>query len=297
MRRSVREAIVGFSLLAALVGGAGLWLWLRGISLGQNQWQVRLQLDDAAGLAPRSTVTYRGVVIGRVRSVEATSQAVVAVLEINRPDLRLPRPVSAQVQSGSLLGADAQVALVGAPGSLPADLPGPLSRGCNNSRIVCADSVIVGRSAPSLSTVTDLVQRMLEDADRGKLVPTVTSAARKFEVTASEAALFLRQAQGLVQKLDRAGGNVDAATAHIRNVTASIDNPTTVRQLRQTVANAEELSARWKAVGGDVNRLTADPAFMAGVRSVAIGLGQFFEEMYPNGAGSIPAPSAPAPRR
>lgn len=293
MRRSVREAIVGFSLLATLVGGVGLWLWLRGISLGQNQWQVRLQLDDAAGLAPRSAVTYRGVVVGHVRSVEATSQAVVAVLEINAPELRLPRPVTAQVQSGSLLGADAQVALYGSALSVPADLPGPLSRRCDNRRIVCSESVIVGRTAPSLSTVTDLVQRMLEDADRGRLVPTVTNAAHRFEVTASEATVFLRQAQGLVQKLDRAGGNVDAATAHIRNVAAAIDNPTTVRQLQQTVANAEELTARWKAVGGDVNRLTADPTFMAGVRSVAIGLGQFFDEMYPAGTAPQAGPTPP----
>jgi phospholipid/cholesterol/gamma-HCH transport system substrate-binding protein len=292
MRRSVREAIVGFSLLAALVGGAGLWFWLRGMSLGQSQWQVRLKLDDAAGLAPRSAVTYRGVQVGHVRSIEATNEAVVAVLEINAPGLKLPRPVSAQVQSGSLLGADAQVALFGSAQAVPADMPGPLSSRCDNQRIVCSDSVIVGRTAPSLSTVTDLVQRMLEDADRGKLVPTVTNAAHKFEVTASEATVFLKQAQGLVNKLDRAGGNVDAATAHIRNVAAAIDTPTTVRQLQQTVANAEELTARWKAVGGDVNRLTADPVFMSGVRSVAIGLGQFFDEMYP---GVTAPPPAPAP--
>jgi phospholipid/cholesterol/gamma-HCH transport system substrate-binding protein len=299
MRRSVREAIVGFSLLAALAGGAGFWFWLRGVSLGQNQWRVRLQLDDASGLAPRSAVTYRGVLVGTVQSVEASSESVVAVLEITNPSLRLPRPVSAQVQSGSLLGADAQVALLGSTKVLPADLAGPLSARCDNRRIVCADSVIVGRTAPSLSTVTDLVQRMLEDADRGGLVPTVTSAAHKFEITASEATVFLKQAQGLVQKLDRAGANVDAASVHIRNVSAAIDNPNTVRQLKQTVANAEQLTARWNAVGGDVNRLTADPTFMAGVRSVAIGLGQFFDEMYPAGMPPAPAgrptPSVPAP--
>ena len=298
MRRSVREAIVGFSLLAALAGGAGFWFWLRGVSLGQNQWRVRLQVDDASGLAPRSAVTYRGVLVGTVQSVEASSESVVAVLEITNPSLRLPRPVSAQVQSGSLLGADAQVALLGSTKVLPADLAGPLSARCDNRRIVCADSVIVGRTAPSLSTVTDLVQRMLEDADRGGLVPTVTSAAHKFEITASEATVFLKQAQGLVQKLDRAGANVDAASVHIRNVSAAIDNPNTVRQLKQTVANAEQLTARWNAVGGDVNRLTADPTSMAGVRSVAIGLGQFFDEMYPAGMPPAPAgrpnPSVPA---
>ena len=61
----------------------------------------------------------------------------------------------------------------------------------------------------------------------------------------------------------------------------------------QSAPQSPELTARWKAVGGDVNRLTSDPTFMAGVRSVAIGLGQFFDDMYP--AGTAPQPAPPPP--
>jgi phospholipid/cholesterol/gamma-HCH transport system substrate-binding protein len=39
-------------------------------------------------------------------------------------------------------------------------------------------------------------------------------------------------------------------------------------------------------VGGDVQKLTADPAFMDGVRSVAVGLGLFFDELYPAQTGA-----------
>ena len=45
MRRSVREALVGFSLLAALSGALGLWILLKGISsLSRNTWIIRRQL-------------------------------------------------------------------------------------------------------------------------------------------------------------------------------------------------------------------------------------------------------------
>ena len=40
MRRSVREATIGFSLLAALVGGLGLWFWLTGVVFGQKTLQA-----------------------------------------------------------------------------------------------------------------------------------------------------------------------------------------------------------------------------------------------------------------
>jgi phospholipid/cholesterol/gamma-HCH transport system substrate-binding protein len=59
-----------------------------------------------------------------------------------------------------------------------------------------------------------------------------------------------------------------------------------VSDLKGTVANAEQLTARWDAVGGDVNKLTADPRFMDGIRSVAVGLGKFFDELYPAQTGA-----------
>jgi phospholipid/cholesterol/gamma-HCH transport system substrate-binding protein len=52
------------------------------------------------------------------------------------------------------------------------------------------------------------------------------------------------------------------------------------------MANAERLTAQWEAVGGDVHRLTADPGFMNGLRSLAVGLGLFFEELYPAQTGA-----------
>ena len=55
----------------------------------------------------------------------------------------------------------------------------------------------------------------------------------------------------------------------------------TLTDLKQTVSNARSLTATFDEVGGDVEKLTADPQFMAAVRSVTIGLGQFFNELYP----------------
>ena len=45
--------------------------------------------------------------------------------------------------------------------------------------------------------------------------------------------------------------------------------------------NAAELSAKIDAVGGDVAKLTSDPAFVDGLRSVTIGLGELFGDVYP----------------
>lgn len=125
MRRSVRDAIVGFTVIGGIIGFASTALWLRGVRLGSSHWILTARFNDAAGLAERSPVTYRGILVGSVRSIAVTPEAVVAELEIDNGDLLLSLPVTATVGSSSLLGGSAQVALVSSGG--------PTGEGCTPS--------------------------------------------------------------------------------------------------------------------------------------------------------------------
>jgi phospholipid/cholesterol/gamma-HCH transport system substrate-binding protein len=302
MRRSVREAIVGFTLIAAVAAAGGFWMWLQGINLSRRNWSIRVSFPDAAGLAERSAVTYRGIVIGNVRSVKATAAAVVAELEITDPELRLPRPVLAQVEESSLLGGDAVVALLSPARSLPPGTPGPRSPQCNNRLTICPGAELKGQSAATITSVTATMQRLLDQADQQQLVSLLAKTTRSFDSTSKEANRFLVDGRQLLADLKVAVAeakptlrNLEASSAHVRNLTAALDNPKTVSELKTTVTNAEKLTARWDAVGGDVNKLTADPQFMDGMRSVAIGLGKFFDELYPAQTGAA-RDKAPKPR-
>lgn len=316
MRRSVREALVGLFLLGAAASGVGLWLWLKGVSLSRNTWTIQVDFVDAAGLADRSPVSFRGVIVGSVRRVHVGDQAVKAELEITDPELRLSRPVLARVGTSSLLGGDSQVVLVSAGQPLPSGLPGPLSPSCDRTRIVCNGGLVQGDSAASLQSVTEAVQELLNQARRTALVPRtaaavgrVAGAAREAERLSREGQVFLRDAQRVVKdlrssvkkadpilaNLNRASVEAASATRHVNNITAAIDNPRSLEDLRSTLAHARQLSARIDAVSGDVRRLTADPTFMNGVRSVTIGLGRFFDELYPGRKGNEAAPRATAP--
>jgi phospholipid/cholesterol/gamma-HCH transport system substrate-binding protein len=302
MRRSVREALVGFSLLAAAGSAFTLWLWLKGVSVGRSTWTMQASFVDAAGLAERSPVVYRGVIVGNVRRVKVTDQAVLVDLEVNDPTLRLPRPVVARVGAGSLLGGDAQVSLMSAGQPLPENTPQPRDPSCNNSRMVCQNGLVQGVASATFSTVTDTVQSLLNKADSDKLIEKLVAATVSFESTADETKkltidgqAFLKDAQVLVNQLNRSVTKLDPiitninaasvdtakATKHINNLAAALDNPKTVADLQATLTNAKQLTDRWSAVGGDVRKLTDDPKFMDGIRSVSVGLGKFFGELYP----------------
>ena len=281
MRRSVRDAIVGFTVLGGLVGFAATGMWIRGIRLGSSEWRLTANFNDASGLAERSPVTYRGILVGSVRSIKVTSSVVVAELEITKGDLRLPLPVTATISSASLLGGDAQVALMSRGKPLPKDAPLPKASHCQAKAQLCDGATVMGREAPSIATVTDTFQELLTQAQVEKLIPNTAASIEQIDATAKSFEALTVQLKAELSKVDPVLRNLQAATAHANNIVAALDNPETLSSLRQTATNVAELTAKLDAVGGDVETLTSDPAFMEGLRNVTIGLGALFSEVYP----------------
>ena len=288
MRRSVRDAIVGFTVVGGIVAFASTSMWLQGVRLGSNVWALTASFESAGGLAERSPVTYRGIVVGSVRSVRIAQESVAVDLEINKVDLRLAQPVTAMVAASSLLGGDAQVVLVSRGSPLPEDAPLPKSKECQQSLQLCDGSPVRGEAAPSLASIMETLQQLLAEAQSARIVPNLAKSTKQFELTAKEIEAVVKQfqleiarAQPMVSNLNTATANAAAASAHVNNIVAALDNPTTLDDLRQTTANAAQLSAKLDSVGGDVAQLTADPAFMQALRNVTIGLGELFAELYP----------------
>ena len=281
-------------------------LWLRGVRLGSESWIVTADFANAGGLAARSPVTFRGIMVGTVRSIDVTPMAVKATLEINADDLQLPLPVKAAVSSASLLGGDSQVELVTSGAPLPKNAPKPKSGRCRNSGILCNGATISGESASSLSTVTASLEQLLNEAQKSNLIPALVESTKQFGITSQDASKFLNtadvaaenvdtlvhqlraevaRAKPTIENLNRATAEAADAAAHINNLAGAIDNPVTVSDLKQTVTNARDLTARSDSVGGDIEQLTDDPRFMKSLRSVMIGLGTLFEEVYPAQTG------------
>ena len=281
MRRSVRDAIVGFTLISGIIGFASTALWVRGVRLGANYWFVTARFNDAAGLAERSPVTYRGILVGSVRSIEVTSDAVVAELELNKADLRLPLPVTATVGAGSMLGGDAQVALVSGGTPLPQDGPLPGETDCEPMHQLCNGGTVMGSEVASISTVTRGMQEFLDKLQEERVITKASESFEGIYATTKEFEELTLQLQDQLAKAAPVIQNLESVTAHVNNIVASLDNPQTLSDLKQTVANVAQLTAKIHSVGDDVAQLTGDPEFIKGVRNLTIGLGEMFTEVYP----------------
>ena len=63
MRRSLRDSIVGFSLLGGILIFTFFSFWLRGVRLSSKNWYLFAEFNNASGLSKKSPVTYRGILV------------------------------------------------------------------------------------------------------------------------------------------------------------------------------------------------------------------------------------------
>ena len=104
MSASVRTRLLVFALvggLAVVVAGvryAGLWEAIR-----PSSYEVRVELARSGGIFERAEVTYRGVTVGRVDSVDFRRDGVTAVLAID-DEWQIPSALTAHVHNRSAVG-------------------------------------------------------------------------------------------------------------------------------------------------------------------------------------------------
>ena len=121
-------------------------------------------------------------------------------------------PVAAAVGSGSLLGGDAQVNLI--PGGnvalIKPSTPGPKAKDCKPALVLCEGATVQGQQGASLDSVTASMQRLLEEAEKQKLITSLVTSAKEFDALAKEAKTVLgqlgdeldKQLEGLEDKVD-----------------------------------------------------------------------------------------------
>ena len=155
MRRSLRDSIIGFSLLGGILIFTFFSFWLRGVRLSSKNWHLFAEFKNASGLSKKSPVTYRGILVGSIEDIIFANETIKAKIVLNNPEIILPRPAFARVVTNSFLGGDGQVALETSEKAIPKNIAKPISEKCETKLIVCQGDVISGKQLSSLSNITN----------------------------------------------------------------------------------------------------------------------------------------------
>ncbi len=142
----------------------------------------------------------------------------------------------------------------------------------SNSAQSATNSVALAAQQFSL-TATDISSLIGEN--RGTLVESLGNVqAASLQLRSAADVLGPRLQSGeLVNSLEVLIGNASAASADLRSITSSLNNPTNLVLLQQTLESARDALASAQKVMADVDEITGDPAVRQQLRNLINGLG------------------------
>ena len=281
MRRSLRDAFVGFSLLGGLVIFSGAMLWLKDFRLGSKTWEISASFKDASGLAQMSPVTYRGIIVGSVQKINFTPNTVDTKIKLNNYNLILPKPVIAKIVTSSMLGGDAQLSLVSLGKSLNKNELITVKKDCPNKRILCSGDNIKGIEMASISSLTEGINGIIDEADRQEIVNKVSESIEQFDRTQANldelvllSKLELIRAKPIISELTK-------ASIHLNNILESLDNPKTLKDIQELASTSSSLTKKIDQMSTDMGNIMEDKELIEALKRVTIGLSKLFDDIYP----------------
>ncbi len=281
MRRSLRDAFVGFSLLGGLVIFSGAMLWLRDFRLGSKTWEISASFKDASGLAKMSPVTYRGIIVGSVQKISFTPNTVETKIKLNNDNLILPKPVIAKIVTSSMLGGDAQLSLISLGKSLNKNELIKVNKDCPQKRILCSGDEIKGVEMVSISSLTEGINGIIDEADRQAIVNKVSESIQQFDRTQANLDELVLLSKSELIRAKPIISELTKASFHLNNILESLDNPETLKDIQELASTSSSLTKKIDQMSSEMGNIMKDKELINALKRVTIGLSKLFDDIYP----------------
>ena len=281
MRRSLRDSIVGFSLVGGLVIFASFSFWLRGIKLSSKDWSFFANFSNASGLSKKSPVTYRGIIVGSIEDLIFTNKSIKAKIVINNPEIILAKPAFAKVVTNSFLGGDVQVALETSEENLPKNIEKATSKACNKNLIVCEGDTIKGKQLSSLSNITNRINQLLKDSNQENLVENIINSIEQFDKTQVNLDELIYLSKKEINRVEPLLNELTIAAGHLNKLLATMNDEETLEDIKLTLESSRSIFEKLDLMADDFQLLIKDKELTSSLRDLVIGLSKFLNEVYP----------------
>ena len=281
MRRSVRDSIVGFSLLGGILIFSFFSFWIRGVKLSSKNWYLYAEFSNASGLSKKSPVTYRGILVGSIEDIIFTNESIKAKIILNNSDIILPKPAFARVVTNSFLGGDVQVALETSGKNIPKNISKATSEKCNNKLIICEGDTITGKQLSSLSNITNTISQLLKESNQENLIENIVNSIDQFDKTQENLDELIYLSKQEIERVEPLIKDIRIAANHLNNILSTIDDKETLKDIKLTLNAARSISTKLDEMSDDFEKLTKDKELTKSIRDLTIGLSKFLNEVYP----------------
>ena len=280
MRRSYRDAIVGFSLIGGVVLFSGLTFWLKGLKVSRETWNITANFTDATGLSNGTPVTFRGIQIGNVQTITFTPQNVTAKIRINRNDLVLFKPITAKIETNSLLGGDAQISLNTQGEPIDSLKMLPTGKGCVQELILCEGDSIKGNDLSNMSKLAGDLNKFINDADKQEIIEKMVSSIEQFDSTQENLDELIRLSKLELYKAMPIIRDLKKSVNHINSILSSIDDPEVLQDIKSSTSSVKSFTAKIDRISDKLDEIVNDDDLRNALKDAAIGVGKLFNDIY-----------------
>lgn len=263
-----KELLVGLVILAALVVGLAGTLWLQGSNFGRALVPLDVRLESVGQLAEGNAVTYRGVPIGQVSSIQVEEDGgAVRVRLLLAQEVQLPDDAGVVLGPESLFGAwQAEIVSRASYPRFPfleVDESAPArSTGGSDTTAGAPVPVLGGYALPELSRLTasaeeisgnlaDLTER-LEIAFNQETADNLARAIGNIEAITEEVRALVQQqavvAQSLTANADSALGEIQTAAVSARRSFERVDSVLADPEIDSVLVNVAEASRNLRSI-------------------------------------------------
>ncbi|WP_445248404.1 MlaD family protein [Microcoleus sp. OTE_8_concoct_300] len=268
--RTVREGSVGFLILVGIGLFGGLVLWLRGVQLGNRSYKFAVEFARAQGMQIGTPIRYRGVAVGKITALKASSNGVDVTLEIAPGTLVMPRDVTIEANKSGLIG-ESSIDIT--PNSiLPESLltANPLSADCA-PEIICKNSRLKGQTGVTMDELIRSTVRLANFYTDPVLFNNIKSLTENTANTAKGAAKLTQDLSNLTQT---AQGEIKTLNQSVRGDIGSLNQSvkTEIANLNQSLKGEAssfnqslkgEASSLNQSLKGEISAVAADVSKVA----------------------------------
>jgi phospholipid/cholesterol/gamma-HCH transport system substrate-binding protein len=258
--RVIREGSVGLLIVLGVGVFIGVGLWLSRFTAASSSYKVIVEFADAAGIQKGATVRFRGVKIGRISSVRPGPNGVEVEIDVNQPDLIIPRDVVVEANQSGLISESMIDITPRKPLPPGIKLANALSSNCNPTLVVCNGSHLKGEIGVSVDELIRYSSRLADVYSQPKVFANVNQAVNNASVAAVGVTKLTndldRLAKSTEQKLDTfaaAANSVQKTANQVSNSTTQLTASST-RTINQFGATATEL----RSTAGQASKLVGN---------------------------------------
>lgn len=255
--RLMREGSVGLFLLLGLLVFGGIVFFLKKDQLGGNNYQIKLMFENAGGLREGARVFFRGVIVGRVASIQPTSNGVEVWTEINNR-LPIPRDVTVTTTRSGLLG---EVSVNIIPKTTLQDTSAeinPLGKECEQKQLIlCNNDKVIAKASPdlieSLARLADSFDDPTFFNNLNLAVENANQATEQFMVLSKEIMIVTNRVQKEMDTISATFNTIDNTAERISQTADSFSHTANV-----ATTQIEKLGAEYSNTALQINLLASN---------------------------------------